>query len=94
MVASTNPIKPNTPTKENNPDNPKSVKTLKNPKTPNFTKNPLRKIENSVDASTWAFNNHDINGHKGILTPKPKTKQILPITLKKPKPVGFKNMAP
>lgn len=59
-------------------ENKKMVDNFHNTTTPNFTKNPLKKIENSVDASTWAFNNHEVKGHMGILTAKPKTKRTKP----------------
>ena len=45
------------------------------PNTPNLTKKPLKNIENSVEASTWAFNNQEVKGHSGTLTPKPKIKK-------------------
>jgi hypothetical protein len=32
---------------------------------------PLSNIENSTEASTWAFNSHEKQGHMGSLTPKP-----------------------
>lgn len=41
------------------------------PTTPNLTKKPLRKMENSVDASTCALSNQDENGHIGIFIIKP-----------------------
>ena len=43
-------------------------------RTPSFTIKPLSKMENSVEASTCAFNSQDINGQEGTLTPKPTTK--------------------
>jgi len=33
---------------------------------------PLRSMENSTEASTWAFSNQEKQGHRGNFTPKPK----------------------
>lgn len=41
---------------------------------PNFTKKPLKKIENSVDASTWALSSQEVKGQSGSLTEKPNSK--------------------
>ena len=49
------------------------------PKIPNFTIKPLSKMENSTEASTWAFNNQERQGQTGILTPNPIKKKKLKI---------------
>lgn len=36
---------------------------------------PLNSIENSTEASTWAFSSHEVAGHRGTFTPKPIKKQ-------------------
>jgi len=41
------------------------------PITPNFTKYPLNRIENSVEASTWAFRSQDEKGQRGTFTANP-----------------------
>lgn len=48
---------------------------LTRPQTPNFTSKPLKKIENSVEASTWALRSHDMKGHNGTFIAKPNTKK-------------------
>ena len=49
-------------------------RVLYRPSTPTLTMYPLSKIENSTDASTWAFNSQDVLGHRGTFTPKPTRK--------------------
>lgn len=41
------------------------------PRTPNLTKKPLRNIENSVEASTWAFSSQEEKGQSGTFIAKP-----------------------
>lgn len=50
---------------------------LYKPKIADFTKIPLKKIENPVLASTWVLLNQKWNGHKGTLTAKPKKISIV-----------------
>lgn len=47
------------------------MRALYRPKTPILTMYPLSSIENSTEASTWAFSSHDVAGHRGTFTPNP-----------------------
>ena len=80
--ASTKPASESSSANELNQLLAKKPPTLNKPTTPNFTKKPLKKTENSVEASTWAFRSQDENGHMGTFTIKPAEASTKPTTVK------------